>query len=113
MRCYSLRYDILTVLQDSFIHEENNDIFNDTNNAVVVDQNHCLVHNALNDTVESLRSTVSSPSSSSPFVLYGRVNVTALIICDEQVANTPCWVEAPLARIPLAILVMSAIPIDS
>ena len=26
------KIDILTVLQDSFIHEENNDIFNDTNN---------------------------------------------------------------------------------
>ena len=32
--------DILKVLQDFFIREENNDIFNDTNNAAVAAQNH-------------------------------------------------------------------------
>ena len=37
------KIDILTVLQDSFIHEEYNDIFNDTKYAAEAAQNHCLV----------------------------------------------------------------------
>ena len=41
------KIDILSVLQDSFIHEENNDIFNDTNNAKETAQIHTLVQTGL------------------------------------------------------------------
>ena len=41
------KIDILTVLQDSFIHEEYNDIFNDTNNAKETTQIHTFVQTAL------------------------------------------------------------------
>ena len=84
------KIDILTVLQDSFIHEEYNDIFNNTKYAAEAAQNHCLVHALKDVLVSTLKPTVISPSSSSPFILYGRVNVASLLTCDEQVANTPC-----------------------
>ena len=49
--------------------EEYNDIFNNKKYAAEAAQNH---YNVLNDTVESLRSTVLSPSSSSPFICSRR-----------------------------------------
>ena len=67
--------NILKTLQNFFIHETQDDMVIVTNNTELIPQNHCLVHDALNDTVESLRSTVFFPSSSSPFIWYGRGNV--------------------------------------
>ena len=67
--------NILTALQNFFIHETQDDMIIVTNNTELIPQNHYLVYDALNDTVESLRSTVFSPSSSSPFIWYGRGNV--------------------------------------
>ena len=69
------KIEILTVLQDFFIHETQDDMVIVTNNTELTPQNHCLVHDALNDMVESLRSTVLFSSSSSPFIWYGRGNV--------------------------------------
>ena len=69
------KIEILTVLQDFFIHETQDDMVIVTNNTELTPQNHYLVHDALNDTVESLRSTVLFSSSSSPFIWYGRSNV--------------------------------------
>ena len=39
--------DVLSVPQDSFINEENNNIFNDTNNEKETAQIHTLVHTGL------------------------------------------------------------------
>ena len=63
------KIEILTVLQDFFIHETQDDIFNNKKYAAEAAQNH---YNALNDKVESLRSTVCSPSFSFPFIWYGQ-----------------------------------------
>ena len=67
--------NILTVLQNFFIHETQNDMIIVTNNTELTPQNHYLIHDALNDTVESLRSTVFSPSSFSPFIWSRMGNV--------------------------------------
>ena len=69
------KIEILTVLQDSFIHGTQDDMVNDTNNKELTAQNSNLDHNALNDTLESRRSTVFSPSSSSPFIWSRMGNV--------------------------------------
>ena len=66
------KIEILIVLQDLFIHETQDDMVIVTNNTELTPQNH---YNALNDTVESLRSTVFSPSSFSPFIWLRMGNV--------------------------------------
>ena len=67
--------DVLSVLQDSFIQGKIFDMVNDTNNVAVVTQTQCLVHNAQNDTLESLRSTRLPLSSSFPFICSRMGNV--------------------------------------
>ena len=74
--------DVLSVLHESFIQGKVIDMVNDTNNVAVVAQNHYLVHDAQNDTLESLRSTVSPLSSSFPFICsrMGNVEPVELVI---------------------------------
>ena len=64
------KIDILTVLQDSFIHEEYNDIFNNEKYAAEAAQNHSLV-----DTTSFMDKTDVSGRLSivfTHFILYGR-----------------------------------------
>ena len=70
--------DVQAISKESFIHKENNDIVNDKNNSEVTAQNHFLGHGALNDMLQSLSSTVSSPPSTFPFMCSIWVMLTPL-----------------------------------
>ena len=74
--------DVQSVLHDSLIQGKIIDMVNDTNNVQEVAQNHCLVHDAQNDTLESLRSTLPPLSSSFPFICsrMGNVEPVELLI---------------------------------
>ena len=97
--------NVLSVLQDSFIQGKIIDMVNDTNNVAVVTQNHCLVHDAQNDTLESLRSTGLPLSSSFPFICsrMGNVEPVELVITRWSL---PLWMN--LSWLACAVLMFSS-----